>query len=502
MHGLSPEVEDEALTLLQEVGFRDPSSVLEQLRQLAHSTNIRKMSQRGRERLDVTIPLLLAMVLEQSHPDEALQRTLNLMESIAQRSVYLALLIERPQVLEQLVRLCAGSAWIAEQITRYPLLLDELLDPRRLYDPLKPEELDQALQTQLTYLPTNDLEVQMDSMRHFKRAYILHVAAAEISGHLKVEIASDYLSAIADTLVRRTLVIAWNHLSEQHGQPYCQEGKQRRLAGFCVIAYGKAGSIELNYGSDLDIIFLHDSQGIEQMTDGNRPLDNSVFFSRVARRMIHLLSTNTPAGILYEVDPRLRPSGNSGLLVSSFDAFITYQYHSAWTWEHQALVRARAIAGDSECMKRFEQIRREILRLPRDPVTLRQEVIEMRQKMRESLNKSTSQTFDLKQGVGGMTDIEFIAQYQVLRWSTHYPDLVETTGVLPLFRLLEKHQLMEPILVEQLSSAYRDYRAEIHRLTLQNQATLVNNHCFEKQRQWVIDGWAMVLEDSSVAITS
>ena len=486
---------EQAEFLLGKTGFQQPAEVLAHLRQLVNSYQVKKLTIRGRERLDTLIPLLLTAVVEQKNQDEAIHRTLRLIESVAQRGVYLALLIERPQVLKQLVRLCAESAWIAEQISRYPLLLDELLDPRRLYDPLKPHELDNALQAQLAHLPADDLEMQMDSLRQFKRANVLHVAAAELSENLTVEVASDYLAAIADTLVRQSLIMAYEHLSDKHGHPGCHEGGERRRAGFCIVAYGKAGGIELSYGSDLDIVFLHDSCGTEQITDSDKPIENTVFFMRLAQRIIHIITTNMPSGILYEVDSRLRPGGKSGFLVSNFNAFEDYQRQEAWTWEHQALVRARAIAGNPHSMTKFETIRREILSLPREPNPLKREVGEMRAKMRENLDKSTTRIFDLKQGQGGITDIEFIIQYGVLRWAANYPSLLDTTGMLPLLRLFAQYGLLDETACMQLSDAFRAYRAETHRLALQNQPALVANQVFAEYRHQVQHWWKTIMEE-------
>jgi glutamate-ammonia-ligase adenylyltransferase len=491
--GLQEETQAESLSLLTKAKFQDAEKIWHHLRQFAHSYSVYKLSKRGRERLDKLIPLLLTIVCKHERADDALHRILDLIESVAQRSVYLSLLIERTQVLELLVNLCADSVWITEQITRYPLLLDELLDPRRLYDPLKPEELDNALQAQLAHLPIDDLEMQMDSMRQFKRAYVLQVATAEIAENLTVEVASDYLAAIADTLTRSALAIAWDYLAQNHGQPVYTVGDSVCTAGFCIVAYGKAGGIELSYDSDLDIVFLHDSQGTQTFTNGDKSLDNSVFFSRLARRIIHILSTNTPAGILYEVDPRLRPGGNSGLLVSSLNAFEAYQQESAWTWEHQALVRARVIAGNTECQAQFEKMRREILSQRRDPTQLKKDVYEMRLKMRDHLNKSTAEQFDIKQGEGGIADIEFLTQYFILNWAADHPKLLETTGTLPALRLLSQHQLLEETACQQLSEAYRAYRAENHRLALQNLAAFVAQDQFSEHRQQVTHWWEHIM---------
>ncbi len=473
--------------------FEDSSEIARQLRQFLASRTIQKLSQSGREKLDSLVPLAISIAIKQRFPDRALLRTLNLIESIARRSVYLSLLVERPQVLKQWVYLCGESAWIAEQITRYPLLLDELLDSRSLYDPLKPAELENALQAQLSHVPIDDLDMQMNILRQFKRANVLHIAAAELSGNLTAPIASDYLAALADSLIRQALKIALKYLVKKHGQPRCL-GEQR-TAELCIVAYGKAGGIELSYSSDLDIVFLYDGSGSGAYTDGQKSIDNQVFFLRLAQRVIHILTTNTPAGILYEVDSRLRPGGSSGQLVSSFEAFKVYQEQNAWTWEHQALVRARAVAGTQNTVAQFETIRREILSRRRDVKQLKQDVCEMRQKMRDNLDQSKGDIFDLKQGDGGITDIEFMIQYGVLRWAADYPQLLETTGMLPLLSRFGQAKLFEELACTQLGEAYKAYRAETHRLALQNQRALVDNELFLEQRQQVKDWWVRILEN-------
>jgi len=479
---------------LLKADFQDSSEVARNLRQLLESRTIQKLSQNGREKLDSLIPLAISIAIKQRFPDDALLRTLKLTESIAQRSVYLSLLVERPEVLKQWVYLCGESAWIAEQITRYPLLLDELLDPRSLYDPLKPAELENALQAAQAHLPTDDLDMQMNSLRQFKRANVLHIAAAELSGKLTTIIASDYLAALADSLMRRALSIALDHLVQKHGQPrYLLNGEQR-TAELCIVAYGKAGGIELSYGSDLDLVFLHDSSGGKAYTDGQKSIDNHVFFMRLAQRIIHILTINTPAGILYEVDSRLRPGGESGQLVSSFEAFKSYQDKNAWTWEYQALVRARAVAGTQDSIAQFDKIRSDSLSRRRDVKQLKQEVCDMRTKMRENLDKTKGDIFDLKQGRGGIADIEFIIQYGVLRWAVDYPQFLKTTGMLPLLRLFAKEKLLDELACTQLGEAFKAYRAETHRLALQNQPALVDNQLFIEQREQVKEWWTRIIE--------
>jgi glutamate-ammonia-ligase adenylyltransferase len=429
--------------------------ITKQLKQLLNSSRINKLSKNGRDKVDVLIPQLIAAAVEQDNQYDAIHRALKFLEAIAQRTVYLSLLIERPQVLKRLIHFCAESAWITDQITRYPILLDELLDERN-FNPDKFE----------IHLPADDLEMQMDTLRQFKRANVLHIAAAELS----VEITSDYLTSLAETLVEHSLKIAKDYLHKKYGQ----------LTGFCIVAYGKAGGKELSYGSDLDLVFLYDDQ------------NQSMFFLRLAQRLIHIISTNTPAGVLYEIDSRLRPNGASGLLVNNLKGFERYQQEDAWIWEHQALVRARAIAGDPETMAEFEQIRRKILSQPCDIEKLKPAIIEMRDKMRQQLDKSGKQ-FDLKQGKGGIVDIEFIVQYGVLRWASEYPDLLDTTGVLPSLQLFAKHQIFEEQATVQLSEAYKTYRAATHKLVLQNKKAMVADDKYVEHREAVEKLWGVYL---------
>jgi [glutamine synthetase] adenylyltransferase / [glutamine synthetase]-adenylyl-L-tyrosine phosphorylase len=481
------------LQLLKECQFQEPEIILEQLFKLKASPALRHRSKQGQERLDILMPLLLVQVLTCGHQGIVLERVLKLIESVAKRSVYLALLIEHSLALIQLVHLCAESLWIADQISRYPLLLDELLDQRRLYDILNVNEIDNAIRAQLAHIPEEDLEMQMDSLRHFKRAQVLKVAAAELNEQLSLEKVSDHLTAIADAMIRQTLNIAWKQQVEKYGEPYCRDHDQHpesiRKAGFCVIAYGKAGGLEMSHSSDLDLVFLHDSRGGFQMTDGERQIDNNVFFSRLVTRIMHLLSTSTAAGTLYEVDPRLRPGGKSGLLVSSLEAFHDYQIHQAWTWEHQALIRARAVAGNEECIRHFNQIRKEVLSRPKPLEELKKEVQEMRQKMRDNLDKTNMKQFDLKQGVGGIADIEFIVQYNVLRYAHEFPDILNETSMLHLLRELKKHHLILTNIYDDLVTAYRTYRIKQHHLALQLQSAYVDVSEFNYHREKVAHWW-------------
>jgi glutamate-ammonia-ligase adenylyltransferase len=280
----------------------------------------------------------------------------------------------------------------------------------------------------------------------------------------------------------------------RHGRP---ESCDERVCdtGFAVIAYGKMGGLELGYGSDLDIVFLHSRESEGKATGGDRPLDNAVFYARLAQRMIHILNTRTAAGELYEIDTRLRPSGASGLLVSSVDAFGDYQRAQAWTWEHQALVRARFITGDAGIADAFGAVRSEILSRPRDVATLRREVREMREKMRTSLSRAESGKFDLKQGHGGIADIEFMVQYAVLAWAHVHPSLLVFSDNIRLLDTLAHCGLISEADRVLLCDAYRAFRARAHRLTLQQQKAVVDEGEFAELRKGVTALWQMMMID-------
>jgi len=336
----------------------------------------------------------------------------------------------------------AVSPWIARLLTRYPLLLDELLDPRRLYAPLKRDKLEAELSSLMANLGDADLEQQMERLRQFAQSNMLRVASADVTGAIPLMVVSDFLTEIAEVSVSRVLDLTFRHLNAKHGDPGGIEGDG---TGFLVLGYGKLGGIELGYGSDLDLVFLHGSDSVSGMTSGARSISNDQFYLRLGQRMIHVMTTQTASGQLYEVDMRLRPDGSKGMLVRSLRSFSEYQARDAWTWEHQALVRARAVAGDPLLAERFARVRREILCMDREPAGLRDDVREMREKMRGTLDKTRGGRFDLKQGRGGIADIEFMVQYSVLRWASRHPDLAVWTDNVRLLEPMPRPELLERI---------------------------------------------------------
>lgn len=485
------ELDDErAIGVLTDSGYGDGAAVLSRLDSFHQGHACRSLGSRGRHRMEQLMPVLLEAVGQAPSPDVTLERILRIVESIARRTSYLALLVENPTALTQLVKLAGISPWIAQEVARHPLLLDEMLDPRRLYTPLKRERLERELETTLAAVDPDDQEQQMERMRQFTQSNMLRVAAADLTGVIPLMVVSDYLTEIAETVTCKVMEQAWQIMVARHGRPSNASGDGN---GFAVIGYGKLGGIELGYGSDLDMVFLHGNANPNLMTDGERPIANDLFYARMGQRMIHLYTTRTPAGTLYEVDMRLRPNGNSGMLVSSLEAFEQYQQNAAWTWEHQALLRARPVAGDPAVIGEFQRIRREVLSRERDPEKLQQDVREMREKMRGSLDKSNERQFDIKQGVGGIADIEFMVQYSVLRWANKHPDLLDWTDNIRLLESLARHRLFEGEVAEQLAENYRALRAVYHRKALSELPGLVTADELRVERDAVQGLWKRLM---------
>lgn len=480
---------------LQAAGFEDAGEALRRLRALREGRNYQALSAQGRARMDRLMPLLIGAAGQAAAPGKTLERLLGLVERIAQRTAYLALLVENPMALSQLVKLCAASPWIANYLGQHPLLLDGLLDPRSLYVAQTREALGAELRARLESVPGEDLEQVMDALRHFKQAAVLRVAAADVSGAMRLMVVSDHLTWIAEAVLEEALESAWRYLVARHGRPLCTSEGEVCDKGFAVVAYGKLGGIELGYGSDLDLVFLHGAERETLETTGERPVPVPVFFARLGQRLIHILTTRTPAGVLYEVDTRLRPNGASGMMVSNLQAFEEYQQRSAWTWEHQALVRTRVVAGDPLVARRFEAIRREVLGRRREPAALRKEVREMRERMREALSKGKPGHFDIKQDPGGIADIEFMVQYGVLAWARDHPGLLTYPDNIRLLAGFAENSLLPQEDVDLLSETYRLFRARVHGLALQEQFAVVPGEEFAAQREGVLRIWQTLMED-------
>ncbi len=489
--------QDEAIGLLTSLGFQDAQESYRRLRVFASSRAVHASSKSGRSRLDKLMPMLLNAVSQVENPDPCFFRVLDLLENITRRTAYLALLMEYPVALSQLVKLFAMSPWIANLLIRSPILLDELLDPRRLYEPMLKAELEQELENRLAIVEVDDTEMQMAVFQQFKQANSLRVAAAQMTHAAPVEKVSDYLTFIAETTVENVLQVARKHLRNRHGKPiFVDPDGARCEAQFVIIAYGKMGGNELGFESDLDLVFLHDTPGSSAQTEGEKSIPNTVFFARLAQRIIHLLNTPSIGGALYEVDTRLRPNGISGLLVSSVNSFADYQQNKAWTWEHQAIIRARVVAGDSSLAEKFADIRQRIICQSRDPEALRADVSAMRARIRDEKSSRRPGLFDLKQDPGGITDIEFIIQFLVLRWAAKHPQLSNFTDNLRLLEIFAKVNVLTVDDAKMLADAYLALRQAVHELALRQQpAPFVEEALFTDFRSAVTRVWDLFLTD-------
>jgi glutamate-ammonia-ligase adenylyltransferase len=484
--------------ILDAAGFADTHRSLQHLWALHQSRAAQTMQPIAQERLALLMPQILCLAAQHLDPAVTLSRVLVLIGAVLRRSVYLVLLLENPGALRLLVELCAASSWFADFLARQPSLLDELLDVNSLFHVPDAVALKQELEQNLLRLPEDDTEQLMEALRHFKHAHLLRIAANEVTGRLSLMQVSDQLTFVAEAVMGQVMHLAWRELGERHGNPQNQHGA---CDNFIVVGYGKVGGWELSYGSDLDLVFVYDMPS-QTETDGPKPIANSVFFTRLGQRMINYLNTVTGAGQLYEVDMRLRPDGAKGLLVSSLTAFTQYQLHEAWTWEHQALVRARPIAGSQSLAQAFLKVRQQVLGQPREPQELRQEVVSMRNKMRQQLATKPSadgkvHEFHLKQDEGGIVDIEFMVQYAVLAHGQSQPELLTHTDNIRILEGLESQGLMPAEQAHSLREAYQLMRSVEHRLTLQNQAGKVSADELFEQRQTVKGIWQKMMVDCS-----
>ncbi|PIE40840.1 MAG: bifunctional [glutamate--ammonia ligase]-adenylyl-L-tyrosine phosphorylase/[glutamate--ammonia-ligase] adenylyltransferase [Gammaproteobacteria bacterium] len=498
--------EDERNELLLELGFAESQlkTVWAIIGDLRDNKVVVLLQPVPRQRLDKLMPLIISACGAQADSLMALERVTPLIEAILRRSAYMSLLVENTSALEHLATLCTASPWVAELMARYPVLLDELIDTNSLFSPPPVAELRNELRQLMLRIPEDDFEQQMDCLRQFKNVHLLRVAASEITGALPVMKVSDYLTWVAETILQQVLEITWKQMVDRHGYPLKDNG-ERCDPSFIIVGYGKMGGIELSYTSDLDLVFIHGAAA-NKSTDGDRSIDNNVFFTRLGQKIIHVLTSRMASGMLYETDMRLRPSGNSGLLVSSLKAFEQYQNEQAWTWEKQALVRTRVVAGCPELAAAFNQTRARILTQHRDPETLATEVVEMRHKMIDHLSESkkrwldpadmtADKIFHLKQDPGGIVDIEFLVQYLVLRDAETKPALLEWPDNVRILEAIEKSGLLSKEDTATLTNAYLEYRSRTHRLALQNQKGKVAGTIFTEERQAVRQIWHKILPD-------
>ncbi|MGF1722151.1 bifunctional [glutamate--ammonia ligase]-adenylyl-L-tyrosine phosphorylase/[glutamate--ammonia-ligase] adenylyltransferase [Vibrio kyushuensis] len=477
--------------LLGDLASQEAEKLAKTIFQYKQDLAKKTLGPRGREVLNRLMPKVFSTLFNHKDAQFGLSRVLHLLHKIVTRTTYLELLDEHPAALTQLVRLCTASPMISEQLGRYPILLDELIDPQQLYKPIPLDSYQTELRDYLARIPEDDMEQQIEALRQFKQICILRIAAGDIAGALPVTEVSDHLTYLAEAIVAAVINQAWQQMAEKYGVP--THVNDRDGKGFAVIGYGKVGGWELGYNSDLDIVFMHDCP-VNVYTDGKKEIDGRQFYLRLAQRIIHIFSIRTASGILYEADTRLRPSGASGLLVSPTDAFDEYQHKDAWTWEHQALVRARMIYGDAPLQQAFAKTRKEVLCLDRDQQTLKKQVTDMRVKMRDHLGGKKAGRFMLKQDPGGITDVEFLAQYLVLNYSHDNPKLSRWSDNIRLFESMIAQGVMDEGQALGLIHAYTEMRDQIHHRNLLNLDSDVAEDKFINERALVTQVWKQWLE--------
>lgn len=456
----------------------------------------RSIGNRGRQVLDKLLPLLIFYIQQAKQPEFVLERVLHVFKKIVTRTAYLELLFENEGALKQLIHLCQSSRWVTDYIAKYPILLDELIDPRLLYNPTEIKAYSHELRESMLRVPEENLEAQMDGLRLFKQAQQLRIAAADIANVLTVEQVSQHLTALAQAIIAEVINIGWQQVVGRFGVPEsivnsvsheksCNQGVFQNK-GVAVIAYGKMGGNELSYGSDLDLVFVHNSPEGDVTTGlakGEKSVPASQFYMKLVQRIMHIFNTRMSSGILYELDMRLRPSGNSGVLVGHINTFSQYQLEEAWTWEHQALVRARIVYGNSVIENQFNEIRHKVLSHSRELDKLVLDVSRMREKMRNHLDKSTDEFIDIKQAIGGLVDIEFLAQYLVLANCHAHACLSQRCDNLSIFKQLASLDILTEEDQQLLANCYQKLRGLGHKATLQNEALLVSKNTVPEREQ-------------------
>ena len=476
-----PEDAD-AVQHLADIGFGDAQALVRQLQGFHRLPSLAALSARTRARLDRVLPALLAAAAGSAAPDAVAERGLALVQAVLRRSSYLALLDEQPAALARLVEVMAGSRWMAERLCAHPLLLDDLLDARADAAPPTRVEVGQALEQTLANVAVDDAEARIHGLNEFRQSFAFRVARARLIDRQSAGESTRQLAFVAEAVVGAVLPMAMADLARQHG--HLPSG------GLALVAYGSFGGKELNFGSDLDLVFLYDGAHTGLESDGPRPLDAQRYYTRVVQKLIAMLAMPTSAGRLYEADLRLRPDGGKGLLVSSVESFAAYQHERAWTWERQALVRARAVAGDAQVMQAFARVRQQVLCAPRAAEVVRADAVSMRLRMRTELDRSQERWFDLKQGAGGLVDLEFLLQAGVLMRAHDAPHLVASTRTPELIDALAGCGYFRPETAKALRHAHEQLSGHALACTLDSRPRMAAHDAqLDAARGAVMQAW-------------
>ncbi|MBX9848799.1 MAG: bifunctional [glutamate--ammonia ligase]-adenylyl-L-tyrosine phosphorylase/[glutamate--ammonia-ligase] adenylyltransferase [Rhodocyclaceae bacterium] len=447
--------QDGSLELLRECGHQDPAQSLAHLNWLRKSSAYLSMNAQGRRALDNLIPNIIRHTGEHLSSAEVLRRVCRVFEALPEQPVYFGLLAQYPSVLERLIRFCAASPWIANFLAMHPILLDELLYPNHLIERMDSDALKRSLSKILDNEGNKDESRQIELMCEFRQTHTFRLVAREqLLGITPRELGKG-LSILADSILSELLERVWLAMETEFGP----------MPRFGVIAYGKYGSRELSYASDLDLVFVYD----DTHEDAQR------VYTRLGKRMLNWLNTTMPAGILYEVDMRLRPDGESGVLVPTIETLDHYLQNRAWTWEHQALTRARFVVGHPEVGNKFEEIRQRIVCKPRELTTLKAEVLNMRDRISEE-KQNKGDLFGLKHDRGGLVDVEFTVQYLVLAYGNQHPELAQHLDNADLLELAGELGLLDVFIARAAANAYNTLRQLQHSLRLQGHAVTTIEH--------------------------
>ncbi|HRE32481.1 MAG TPA: bifunctional [glutamate--ammonia ligase]-adenylyl-L-tyrosine phosphorylase/[glutamate--ammonia-ligase] adenylyltransferase [Candidatus Berkiella sp.] len=453
---------ESSIEILKSIGYLDAQSIWEQLKLFKESHLIQSLKNQAALRLDSVMPGLLVLLSKEKSSSLLLNRMLRLLRSIVRRSAYLALLIEKPQVLKYLINICGESEWILTQIGLYPVLLDEILSPPSWEEITSKSHMTQVLNERLQWIAASDLEAQMEHLRQFKLGCFLSLAAHELLTKESVDVARP-LSDITEVILEQVYHLSLTFMIEHYQIQESVEAIMEQIP-FGIVAYGKLGAQELNYASDLDLVFLFDAIDKNKVLQGKIVLTPAEFSLRLAQRIIHMLNVPTATGVLYDVDVRLRPGGSAGLLVSHVQAYQNYLYQHAWTWEYQALVKARCIIGPKSLQEKFSTCRINVLSVERSNVTLARDIQQMRDKMYEHRNHLKQ--IDLKSVPGGIADIEFMVQYLVLRYAHDYPALLNARSTISLLYQLAKMNLLASNKAHELITTYNQFQIHLRRQIL------------------------------------
>jgi len=492
---------EQCMPLLVQYFNVDAETIYQQLSGFEQSSLVQKLVPVARTRLDNLMPIFLQYLLQNENPLQVFKRFLDILKKIVQRSTYVALLVENKNKLSVLFKLIHASPWISQYVATHPLLLDEILSMEEDYEPPGIVPMQKQLMVALANTD-GGLEQYMEVLREFKHAQLIQIAAADVVEAYPIMKVSDHLSWLAETCINNAVQYAYDELKNKYGTPECIVDNRAFMPELLIVEYGKLGGLELGYGSDLDVVFVHNSVGESCETSGmdgvgGSKIHNDIFFTRLVQKTIHILTTLTAAGKVFDTDLRLRPHGESGPIICSIGAYKNYLIKEAWLWEHQALVRARAISGSAGLQDEFQTIRQQVLCLERDLDEVRTSIIEMRNKMLDANASNVSSEFNIKKDAGGLIDIEFIVQFLVLGYAHEHPDICEYTDNVRILDACVHAKILAPEDAEKLKEIYLKFRMYLHKLSLKLLPEVIDETELATERDVVKNYWASLLHSGN-----